>query len=229
MRLVVFIIVSLLLLAPQVAGATVIATWDDPADGLDGWDASGTGTWIEYSATGGNSGGYIKIGGNRTIGFKNTTADFTGNYASRGFNGASFDMMVLLQQLPAYKPSLVFRYSPSYNGWEYVLNDFTIENAGTWQHFDIQFDPLWSDAEAVANGWAPVDTYMLKPFSETLTHVDAFTIFSDYPSNVAKVLGLDNVMLNGNAAVPEPVSSSLFIMGAIGMGLSRIRKKRAQK
>nr|HPM42628.1 PEP-CTERM sorting domain-containing protein [Candidatus Omnitrophota bacterium] len=180
---------------------------------------------MEYVASDGNPGGFIRAGGNRIMGFINRTADFTGDYLSKGYNGVSLDMVVLMQQLPAYKPYLVFRYSPSYNGWKYVIDDFTVNTAGTWQHFDIPLDPSWTDAEAAANGWAPVDSYMLKPFGETMSHVESFSLLSDYPSNVGKVLGLDNVRLNGTTTVPEPMTTVLFALGLVGMGMNIRNRK----
>jgi hypothetical protein len=45
-----------------------------------------------------------------------------------------------------------FRDSAATNAWVYVLTPSGTDD-GTWHHYAIEFDPTWSDAQALAKGW----------------------------------------------------------------------------
>jgi hypothetical protein len=172
----------------------VTSGWDDPAAGPAGWEKFTGNTTLEYQSTGGNPGGYIKTSGAYATGIMNKQPAYTGDYLSKNYNKISVDIMVLMQQLPAFKPAVQLRYSPSFAGWIYKLNSFTIENAGTWRHFDVYFNPEWTDADAQANGWQ-VTEGPAKSFKDTCAHVWAVSIMGDYPQISSRVLGYDNFIL----------------------------------
>jgi len=188
--------------ASPVMAQEIISTWDDPAAGLAGWEKATMNTFTEYHDSGGNPGGHIRAYGNLTTGITNKQPDFTGNYIQKSYNNISLDILVNLQQLANFKPRIQIRYSPSFAGWNYELADFTT-NAGIWQHFEVYFDPAWSDAEAQANGWY-LSPGPAKTFQETLTHVWALSVKSDYPQFTSKNLGFDNFKLSYSEAPPPP-------------------------
>jgi hypothetical protein len=183
-----------------VMAQEILSTWDDPAAGMAGWEKGTMNTFTEYHETGGNPGGHIRAYGNLTTGIINRQPEFTGNYLLKNYNNISLDILVNLQQLPNFKPAIQLRYSASYAGWNYELTDFTV-NAGIWQHFNVYFDPTWSDADALANGWtlSPGPT---KSFQETMSHVGSISILGHYPQITSKNLGFDNFMLSHVEAPP---------------------------
>jgi hypothetical protein len=173
----------------------VSSGWDDSAAGLAGWEKATSNTFTEYHETGGNPGGFIAAYGNLTTGIMNKQPAYTGDYLAKKYNKISVDIKVMLQQLPAFKPVIQLRYSPSFAGWIFTLNSFTIENAGTWQHFDVFFNPEWNDEDAQVNGWQ-LTQGPAKSFKDTLAHVWSVCIMSDYPQNSSKTLGFDNFILS---------------------------------
>ncbi|MEJ2689670.1 MAG: hypothetical protein P8130_06925 [Deltaproteobacteria bacterium] len=188
----------------QVIAGELVSTWDDPAAGLAGWEKATMNTFTEYHDSGGNPGGHIRAYGNLTTGIKNRQPEFTGNYLEKNYNNISLDILVNLQQLANFKPTLELRYSPSFAGWNYKLADFTI-NAGAWQHFSVYFDSTWSDADAQAHGWF-LSSGPSKTFHETLAHVGSISIKSDYPQITSKNLGFDNFML-AHVDAPPPAGT----------------------
>ncbi|HIJ78914.1 MAG: hypothetical protein OEY01_07575 [Desulfobulbaceae bacterium] len=196
----------------SVMGQEVVSGWDDPAAGLAGWEKGSSITFTEYHDSGGNPGGHVRAYGNLTTGLLNKQPEFTGNYIEKNYNNISLDIMVNLQQLPNFKPAITLRYSPSFAGWNYELADFTI-NAGVWQHFEVYFDPAWSDAEAQAHGWS-LSPGPTKSFQETLAHVWAVSVTSPYPQITSKNLGYDNFKLSH--AAPPPAAPATESQGQEG-------------
>ena len=186
--------------ASSVIAQELVSEWDDPVAGLAGWEKGTMNTFTEYHNSGGNPGGHIRAYGNLKTGIINKQPEFTGNYIQKNYNNISLDIMVNLQQLPNFKPTITIRYSPSFAGWNYELADFTA-NAGVWQHFEVYCESTWSDADAQANGWflSPGPT---KTFQETMEHVWAISVTSGYPQITSKNLGYDNFKLSHVEAPP---------------------------
>jgi hypothetical protein len=197
-----FIGLSILFLSVSpVIAQEMVSTWDDPAAELAGWEKGTMNTFTEYHDSNGNPGGHIRAYGNLTTGIINKQPEFTGNYIQKNYNNISLDIRVNLQQLANFKPSIQIRYSPSYAGWNYELADFT-NDASLWQHFEVYFDPTWSDADAMAHGWTP-STGPSKTFQETLAHVGSISVRGHYPQFTSKNLSFDNFKLS-HAAAPPP-------------------------
>ena len=156
--------------------------------------------------TGGNPGGFVKVSGNMKTGIKTTQAEFTGNYVEKNINCISVDIRVFMQQLEAFKPTIKIRFNSVYAAWNYELSDFVC-TAGIWQHFDVYFDPTWSDAEAQANGWF-LSPGAARSFPETMEHVESISVISGYPITTAKSLGYDNFRLS-NSTPPPPVEDAV--------------------
>ncbi|HNX91013.1 MAG TPA: PEP-CTERM sorting domain-containing protein [Candidatus Omnitrophota bacterium] len=213
------ILVVILVMSSRYVNADTISNWDDPSLGFDGWSKASTNATMEYFSTGGNPDGYLRVSANLNMGFK-ASSIFNGNYANLGYDHFGFDLKVFLQQLPAYKPYVLIRYSSSYNGWAYTLNDFDIADT-SWCHYEVYFDPLWTDEEAILNGWEAGET-PVKSFSETMSHVGVLSISQNYPSIAGRTLGLDNFSV-GSSTTPEP--SALLLFG-IGGALIRFAKRR---
>ena len=188
--------------AYPVMAQDIVSTWDDPGAGLAGWEKATMNTFTEYHDSGGNPGGHIRAYGNLTSGIINKQPEFTGDYIQKNYNTISLDIQVNLQQMANFNPSIQLRYSPSFAGWNYELTDFTL-NAGVWQHFEVYFDPAWSDAEAQANGWV-LSPGPGKTFQETLAHVWAISVTGHYPQFTSKNLGFDNFKLSHAEAPPPP-------------------------
>lgn len=180
----------------------VVSDWDDAAAGLAGWVQGTSNAAAEYHETGGNPGGFVKVSGNMKTGIKTTQPEFIGNYVQKNINNISIDIMVFMQQLDSFKPTIKIRFNYIYAAWNYELSDF-VTTAGVWQHFEVYFDPTWSDAEAQANGW-----YMSpgagRSFPETMEHVESISVISGYPPTTAKSLGYDNFRLSYVAEPPAP-------------------------
>lgn len=85
--------------------------------------------------------------------------------------------------------------SGSYNGWYYPLtNDFT---PNTWQQVSVQFDPTWTDPEAIAAGW--IQETNTPSFQETMTNV--YTTEIRVLGTGELDVGLDDFLL-GEQVVP---------------------------
>jgi len=178
------------------------AGWDNPEATFDGWEKAGITTFWEYKDTGGNPNGFVLIYGNNVTGMRNRQPDYTGNFAERGINTVSVDIKVLLQQLPVFKPEIFLRNTASFPAWNFPISNFTTQ-AGIWQHFDVTFDPGWTDEEAILNGWR-MDDGPLKSFAETCSDVRSAGIKGAYPPNTSKEIGYDNFALSYTAPPAGP-------------------------
>lgn len=190
-----FLFAVLILMATvSVANAQdVVATWDDAAQALAGWQGVSVGNTLAYHETEGNPGGYIEAYGNMNSGISSNQPDFTGNFVEKNYNRISIDIKPIMVAVAACKPGVYLRYSASFASWKYILSNFT-NTAGAWQHFDVIFNPAWTDAEAQANGWS-LEEGPLKSFAETMAHVGSVAVEIKYVSNAAAYIGYDNFSL----------------------------------
>ncbi|HVY62902.1 MAG TPA: PEP-CTERM sorting domain-containing protein, partial [Planctomycetota bacterium] len=99
--------------------------------------------------------------------------------------------------------------------WKHSLGGF----GGSWTPFSIEFHADWTDAQAVAAGWAQgsgSDSFAAVLASATLFALDTST------SGSPQSFGLDSVQLSGPgpvapAGVPEPASLACAAVGALAL------------
>ncbi|MCA9212280.1 MAG: hypothetical protein KDB27_04380 [Planctomycetales bacterium] len=102
-----------------------------------------------------------------------------------------------------------FRYQDStFNGWHKDVSDI-FTNA--WQSHSVMFDPTWSNAEAIANGWMDetAGTVSWQQLMTDVYHPEIRFILGDQNSALAHI---DNVNLK---AVPEPGAVALTCIGLV--------------
>jgi len=221
------IVAVIALSSPLVMGAGAYTEqWDSGS--LAGWHQNTIETTVEYMATGGNGGGYVKTygdtGGTYDIGAQISSSSapaspFVGDYIAGGITGCHVDLSFVYGQYDGVM--LRFRYeSAAYNGWYYPLSPQYIPS---WQTFSTDFDPSWTDAEARANGWlADEGANPSISFAQTMGSVYAVDIRlsgTDYCEG-----GIDNFGLRGaEQFIPAP---GALLLGVIGLVSCRFRRRR---
>lgn len=115
---------------------------------------------------------------------------------------------------------LRFRYQDAtFNGWYLDIADVF---PNSWESYSVTFNPAWSDAQAMANGWTD-ETGGAVSWQTLMTdvyHPEIRFLLGDNQSAVAHV---DNVQLK---VVPEPRSTTLPLLATLGMlGLSTRRRR----
>lgn len=138
-------------LAIPSALGQVVETWDNGQ--LNGWLGNTSRTTVFADTSGGNPGGALYssgtgMGGTWDIGAGTTASPWTGNITE--YAQISFDVNLDSGDFD----NLWFRVryqDSSHNGWRYSVG---ADLASTdWQSFVIDFDPNWSDQEAIDAGW----------------------------------------------------------------------------
>ena len=145
-----------------------LETWDNGL--LNEWRANTIDTTVEAYSTGGNPDGWLYsyyTGSNlMPIGACTERADFTGDYLATPIQRVSVDLSFISDGFTA--AWVRFRYQDSsHNGWHYPLT--TSFPTDGWHQYVVEFDPAWSDAEAVAAGW--IQESVSPTFTETMGNV----------------------------------------------------------
>jgi alkaline phosphatase D len=203
--------------SPVTSAATIASsTWDNPADGLDGWTFINDGTNLQRVATGGNPGGFLQITDlalGPTIYFV-APAKFLGNKASAYGNALSFD----LQQTPVNDP---------FDDTDVLLigNGITLGFATPVHPAET---PAWTSYTVsllASAGWklgdkngAAATEAQLQSVLANLTLVEIRGEFQ----NGRDVDGIDNVMLSGST-VPEPATITLVLSAGLLLWAKRRR------
>lgn len=211
-----FLSAVLVLIASNVtfAASSYTDTWDVSGD-LAGWSPRTVGSTVNVVDTGGNPDGYLLAAGSGSSGISTTKSEFTGNYSAAGANNISLDMMYFSGNF--VDASLVLRYeSSASNGWAYDLADVFPLNQ--WVSYSVDFDTSWTDEEAMATGWYQTDPSV--SFTQLMTNV--YQVQIDAGLSTFGEAGYDNVSIT---VVPEPVSTTLFLIGGATLGFRRLRKR----
>jgi hypothetical protein len=148
------VIAALLIVATPLAAEAdhVSAEWDEGT--TEGWLPATGAAVLGVYASGGYSGGYLESSENPylygIVGALNFGPEYAGDFDVHGY--VRFQVAVKFQIGSFNVVYFHVRYqSGSHNGWYLPLPADTGDSG--WQWFDVDFEPTWSDAQAMAAGW----------------------------------------------------------------------------
>jgi hypothetical protein len=203
---------ALVLSVAQASASSIVENFDNPVAGANGWtavDAQTNDYDVGYSATQGNPGGYL-IGSEDDprggTGYWIAPSKFLGNLSAYLGGTLSYDIKVFV-------------------GTDY-FNDVVVILTGNGK------TASWSsNVNPVGDGWVTLSV-KLDNASGDFTGDSVAAILSDVTKlqirgefiSGAEQEGLDNVSLM-TAAVPEPSTWAMMILGFCGLGFMAYRKK----
>lgn len=173
---------------------------------LAGWEANTVKTHVAVVDSGGNPGGYLytfgDVGDSFDIGAVSKLPEVTGDYRGTKWR-ISFDLLFISGSFD--HAWLRFRYQDAgHNGWRHsLICGSACAPIGKWTHFEVSFDPAWSDSEAMAAGW---EQESFSPsWNQTMSNV--FSTEIRISSEGFSEAGIDNFMQSGVGACISPPSS----------------------
>ena len=208
------ILLSLFLPAFLNAAIPTSDNWDNSL--LNGWQPNTSLTIVSVVDNGGNPNGDLLSNsdpGNihSTNGALSRESRYTGDFQTPNIGQVNVDLNLLSGSIT--RIYLRFRYlDATHNGWIYeITNSLPMR---TWTHFEILFDPNWSDADAITAGW--MQESISPSFSETMLNVyttEVRLISSDIDNTE---LGIDNFAIIGDdAAIPTLNEWGMIISGCL--------------
>jgi hypothetical protein len=212
---------------PASATSIYFQGWDH-AGNAQGWTANVLGSSVSVPGAGGDPDGYLAMSGNTVFPVIGAVANFAppeGNYAALGVDSVSFALDLFSGTFT--QETFRVRYlNATFNGWQFPFPYNAA--AGGWQGFVIFFNPMWTDAQATANGWfadGPIGPNQ-QSFAVTMTSVFNPEIRLTGVGNSLSA-GLDdfNIDATGTTAVPEPATVTLVSCGLIGLA-RHVRRRR---
>jgi len=124
------------------------------------------------------------------VGVVQHVAPYTGNYSGYDYAHVQCDLQFIHGLF--LRAMFRIRYlDASYNDWYVVLTWNT--PPGMWNTYSVDFDPNWTDAEAMAAGW--VQDPPAPSFRETMAQVYAAEIRVEGYDGVDLAVGIDNFVL----------------------------------
>lgn len=209
--------------APAQAASAYSQTWSGTT--TEGWEGNTISSVVVFTGSVGNPAGsiasrFLPSAGDIDIGFT------SGNIAatSGSFSGSpwqvSFD--VQLNEVNFTDVWLRYRFQDfTFNGWRHALTG-PFDKYNTWTNYQVSFDPDWSDAQAMANGWVQ-EAGPVVSFAQTMGNAYKTEIrfaFTGSPDSV--IVQLDNFV---QSPVPEPETWALMLGGMLLIGsLARRRQ-----
>ena len=190
---------TLVLMVLPAAAESVNEGWN--AGDLGGWQAITIENVVEVLPTGGvgDSGFLHTYQSAPTFGLSGAIQRFdpyTGDYGARGYIVVRCDLKFFAGTFD----SVVFRVrylDSSHNGWHLPLTtDFSL---GAWRNSTFEFDPNWTDGQAVAAGW--VQESNSASFQETTANVYTASIRIQGSGDLE--VGLDNFQLDDDLVAVE--------------------------
>jgi|GEM_PF-3554066 len=158
-------IVTLVVTSSVVFGATDYHEgWNKGS--LAGWFANTTMTTVEVRDAGGNPAGYLFSYGEDFAGATTNLDEVSGDYTAGGIYKVSFDLWFISGDVNGAWFRVRYK-DDTYNGWRYPLAE---PSTSGWNTYAIEFDPTWSDTEAMDAGWVP-DEDPIVDFSTTMSDV----------------------------------------------------------
>lgn len=200
-----------------VAAATILALFALPAlaeSVSEEWDAGDLGGWqaiafeeiVEVLPSGGVSdSGYLHTyqtpQGFGISGAVQRFEPYIGDFGARGYIVVRCDLKFFSGTFDGAEFQV--RYlDGSHNGWYLPLtDDFSV---GAWRNATFEFDPDWSDGEAMAAGW--VQESSTPSFQETMANV--YTISVRFRGEGDLEAGIDNFQLDDDFVGVDAVSWS---------------------
>ena len=223
---------SLTRVAATLAFASLAGGASAATDYAEGWNDGSTAQWtantidstVAQNGAGGNPDGYLAshgpAPGTFPIGARTEVAAATGDFSGFLWT-ASFDA----RQFTGIPTDLALRFrfqDPGFNGWRYDFADLPVANG--WKNYSVAFDPSWSNAQAVGNGWRTDLPGGAGSVSWQQNMMNVFSTEVRLDTGTNSLLGIDNFKLVSRP-VPEPSTYALFAAGLIGIGALARRRK----
>jgi hypothetical protein len=194
---------------PIFSAAIVSSTFDNPADGVDGWTIVGDGSAPAHVPAGGNPGGYI------------TTTDQAAGSIVYWVAPAKF----LGDRTAAFGGTITFDLRQSIAGSQFVDNNPLVRltgngtvlsffGSGPATAFTSYTVPLTA-AAGWTSGGAPATEAQIQ---NALANLTDFRIRAEFAFLAGDVDDLDYVAIN---AIPEPSTLGFMVLG--GLGLAGLR------
>jgi hypothetical protein len=199
----------------QASADSIVENFNNTTLGANGWTAVDHLEFdyhSQYEATGGKTGGYLQgfeddpLGGTGYF-VAPTTSAFHGNLSAYAGGTLSFDIKVL-------------------DGTAYFDdNDVMMSGNGKTVTFATHINPVG----APGNGWVTFSVALTaanfgSDLAAVLANVSGFELRGEFIGG-AEVEGLDNVTLM-TAAVPEPSTWAMMILGFFGIGAMTYRRRK---
>ena len=201
-RYLVAAVTTLALTAVPAAAESVNEGWN--GGDLGGWQAITIEDVVEVLPAGGvgDSGFLYTYQNAPTFGMSGAIQRFEpyiGDFGVRGYIVVRCDLKFFFGTFD----SVVFRVrylDSGHNGWYVPLTtDFS---TGAWRNSTIEFDPNWTDGEAVAAGW--IQETASASFQETMANV--YTVEVRIEGEGDLEVGIDNFQLDDDYVAVEAVS-----------------------
>jgi hypothetical protein len=167
-----------------------IDTWSRPGD-LAEWGPNTDHNTVTVVDTGGNPSGYLSSQNDVSYpyaGVRTKKAQITKGFSSSSSIQFSFDSNIFSGLNYLQKIYIRLRYhDSSYNGWYHYLSNPAQMNV--WNTYSVTFDPNWTDAQAIAAGWAS-DGPGTPSFQQTMS--DVYTVEVRFTGYGVMSVGIDN-------------------------------------
>lgn len=216
-------------LAGLVAGTAQAAsaysqTWSGAS--TEGWEANTISSVVVFDGGVGNPAGSIATR------FDGTVADFdigftSGSIAetSGSFAGSQWKVSFDLQPNVGKFDNVWLRYRYqdfTFNGWRHAMTG-PFDQYGTWTTYSVTFDPSWSDAQAMANGWVQ-EAGPVVSFAQTMGNAYRTEVRLGLDINTTSALAhMDNFI---QTPVPEPETWALMLGGLLAVSALARRRQR---
>lgn len=227
---------STILAAGQLS-ASVVSTFNTTNESWDSVGFSASGSYpnfsaapivgaVTYNSTGGNPGGYIsKQDPDGNWQYFRAPAAFLGNQIGSIGAALTFDLI----RLDTFPTSALSPQGPlvavTNGSLVLVYAAAAAIPTAAWQSYNV---PL----TAIGGFWKVTDPTgadaTVAQFNSVFSSLTGLYILGDFTNGSGtngEIIGLDNVVLNSNVAVPEPASVGLCFLG-LGLLIARVRRVR---
>jgi len=198
-KIFVSVIVAVLLGVLPALADSVLEEWNSGS--LNGWMANTLDNTVEWVSEGGvdNSGFLSSQSVLGLVGALQYSEPYIGDYGALGYVTVQCSLRFFTPGFTDVRFRVRYLDS-SHNGWYIPLTeDFS---TGEWRTVTKQFDPNWSDEDAMAAGW--VQEPVSGTFAETMANVYTCGIRVLGVENLG--MGIDNFLLTDELLATSPAS-----------------------